>query len=732
MKQSGISSPAGARWMIILCVALSAVMIGGGLLLQRYFQRHAGMEAFRQQSNLVAQMLHDQITATHAGGAVRSLGICNIRLKAVISGMLPVDCPSLLDSFTRLRNRIGADIVYAMNAEGRVVISTRYDGDKSLTGNAYTFRPYFHSALDGNPSVYPALGITTLLRGLYYSAPVYADDQAPGNNSPIIGVIVIKMPLAAVDDLFTHSTDITALVSPHGIIFASSVPSWQLQSIPSLNRVPMPNNPETTNPEYGTGFFRSRSFPVPLHLNGGNAVWKGKQYALRTLPIPLNDPAGEWTLMLLRDTAAWFPVAQSLLNVMILLALCLAVTAASYARRRHRLTEADKVKALLEAAQTYQSIFNCATEALFVHHEESGKILEANDSARKLYEYSDADLAALSLDGAFPYPPSVARPALKAARESRTQIITFQSESKSGRSFWAQATFRAYTLHGTVRILANVHDITEQRTVHSALASSKEMLEREVELRTAQFLQAQKMAAIGKFAERVTHDVTNAMTRIIGYADIIRQKPSVPEVRNPSLDEISRAAQEMCDLSAELLAFSHPVPLKLVPMNLCRVVQGVEKIIRTSAPPGVEIVIHTPRTPLRVNLSANHIEQVLANLALNSFEAMKDGGTLTITLRRGESDDHPLSGDDHQPHPEDMALIEASDTGPGFPMASIPNVFDPFFTTKTDSKRRGMGLTTVYIIISSHHGWVNVLPASGNGGGNVQIWLPLIDHGHNP
>lgn len=716
-------------WIGLLFVTI----LGGGLLLQCCLLRQAGRLEFQRQGARNADLLSSQIVTPPTSGAARSLGVSNVRIKAVINGTLPEDYPSLLSSLTGLKNKLKSDLIFVMNAEGHVVISTPYDGGKSITGSNFAFRSYFRRALAGHTVVYPALGSMTFQRGLYYAAPVYAEHQTPDAEDQVIGVIVIKMPFSMIDELLQKTSDITTLISPLGIVFTSSIAEWLFLSVPEQRHLSTGMEQASEHPEYDSDFFRKRSLPLALqfHLNG--ARWKGVNYAVQTFSIPLDDPAGDWTLLLLRNPSSWFPIGQILLNALALLALCLAIIIALYVQGRNRLARAAKINQESEAAQTYRSIFNSVTDALFVHHAQSGKILEANESAKILYDYTDSDLETLSPEGDFPYPGAIALPALKAALENRTQIITFQALSKAGQAFWAQATFRVYTIHGVDRILANVHDITEGRTAHIALTTSKKELEREVEVRTGQLLQAEKMAAIGKFAERVTHDVTNGMTRIIGYADIARHRPDNPALLDASLKEISTAAHDMCELATELLSFSHPSPLKLSPMNLCRVVEGFEKFIRASAPPAVQIEFKIPKIRLMVNLSPNHIEQVLAHLALNSFESIGNAkGTLTISVRRGERGENVPTVGDVRISSEKLALLEVTDSGAGFAPEHLSHVFDPFFTTKMDSKRRGIGLTTVYIIVNSHDGQINILSGADGGGGNVQIWLPLIDDAHSP
>ena len=557
-------------------------------------------------------------------------------------------------------------------------------------------------------------------------------DGADDRPSPVIGVAVIKMPFSSIDDMLQGTTDVVSLVNPHGIILSSTAGEWILTTLPGLAHASTPL--QAVNPEYFSPPYEPRDTPLAFQPGERFLRWQESLYAVNIVPLALDDPAGAWSVLLLRPCAAWIPVEQALLTGLLLLALCLALASTHHARYRRRLGEIARMQADAEAAQTYRSIFNATTDALFVHQTDNGAVLDANEYARKLYGYADEDLSGLGLDGEFPYPADVARSAFESALKDRAQIITFQARPRNGRAFWAEASFRAYSLNGVIRILAVVHDITEQRNAHAALTASKEVLEKEVRNRTAMLLQSQKMAAIGKFAERVTHDVTNVMTRIIGYIEIIRHAQSEGNPIDRPLREINDAARDMCDFTSDLLAFAHPAPLKLGPMNLARVVGSFQSMISAMAPAGIRVEFRLPEERLVANLSPNHIEQVLTHLALNSFEAMSPPGTLTVIVRRGTPDDAPdlsLMSPSDRPHPRHLAVLEVLDTGPGIPPDILPHIFDPFYTTKTNTRRRGLGLTTVYMIASSHRGWIQADAADG-GGTAIRFWLPLTDDERGP
>ena len=312
--------------VMLLRNALPAVAIlAGGLWMQQHFQHEIGKRNSRQYSREMASLLQEKIITTPASGAVRSLGISNKRLKAVVGGKLPEDNPDLVISLESLRKCIGADLVYAMNRDGRVVCSTVYDDGRRLTGNNYAFRPYFQKAIAGKFTTFPALGATTFQRGLYYAAPIRTNAGCDHSTDDIIGVVVIKMPFDAIDNTLSAATDLISLVSPQGVVLSSSNHDWLFSVIPQLESTATNTATETLTPEYDSAFFLSRTHAFPLSLETDTNPWQGTNYFIQAFPFNLDDPAGDWTLLVLQNTSDWYPPEQTILTTLLLLAFCIAV-----------------------------------------------------------------------------------------------------------------------------------------------------------------------------------------------------------------------------------------------------------------------------------------------------------------------------------------------------------------------------------------------------------------------
>ncbi|MHC4886834.1 MAG: cache domain-containing protein, partial [Planctomycetota bacterium] len=148
-------------------------------------------------------------------------GKMNQTVRDVLSGVTPPDNPSLLALLEAMRSECRVSLVYVIDSQGLVVGSTRYDSGKTLTGENYAFRPYFRRALQGHDVVYPALGITTLRRGLYFASPVYARDMNLDMQTPI-GVLVAKMGVDRIDGILAQQSVPTVLASAEGITFAAN------------------------------------------------------------------------------------------------------------------------------------------------------------------------------------------------------------------------------------------------------------------------------------------------------------------------------------------------------------------------------------------------------------------------------------------------------------------------------------------------------------------------------
>jgi PAS domain S-box-containing protein len=244
-----------------------------------------------------------------------------------------------------------------------------------------------------------------------------------------------------------------------------------------------------------------------------------------------------------------------------------------------------------------------------------------------------------------------------------------------------------------------------------------------------QVRQSQKMVAVGQLANKITHTFTNALTRIMGHAQIIsRRAGDIPDVAR-DLNQIMAAANDVSALAAELLAFSHPQKPRVRKLALDKVVAGVREILEQTVAPHVNLVMDTRKADGRVNVDPSLIEQAIVHMAINSCDAMPDGGRLTIETGPADLSPRELSAlqagmPEADRHEGGFAMLVVSDNGCGMTDEIKARIYEPFFTTKDPKEHSGLGLSTVYRIVGQHKGHIVVHSQSG-AGATFKIYLPL-------
>ncbi len=249
--------------------------------------------------------------------------------------------------------------------------------------------------------------------------------------------------------------------------------------------------------------------------------------------------------------------------------------------------------------------------------------------------------------------------------------------------------------------------------------------EREKESLEQQFLQAQKMEAIGRLAGGVAHDFNNLLTIIKGYSQLSLLSIKDGDPLRESLNEIQRAADKASSLTRQLLAFSRKQVVEMRPLNLNTVIHDLEKMLRRIIGEDIKLVFNLTEGLGMVKADSGQIEQVLMNLVVNARDAMPDGGRLTIeTSNMVLGEDYTRRYIDLKPGP--YVMLSISDTGIGMTQEIKEKIFEPFFTTKGKDKGTGLGLSTVYGIVKQMGG--NILVYSEPGYGSIfKIYLPVVD-----
>ena len=253
--------------------------------------------------------------------------------------------------------------------------------------------------------------------------------------------------------------------------------------------------------------------------------------------------------------------------------------------------------------------------------------------------------------------------------------------------------------------------------------SERVRAERTLKERDDQLRQSQKMEAIGQLAGGIAHDFNNLLAIILGYSDILLagDEPTDPADRK-KLQEIRRAAERAAALTNQILAFSRRQPLRPRVVSLNDVVTGMEPLLRRTLGEDLEFVTHLEPNLGPVEADVNQFEQVLMNLAVNARDAMSPGDRLTIETANVDMDEeghHVDTGSAAGSH----VLLTVVDTGAGMNEETRQRAFEPFFTTKPAGSGTGLGLSTVYGIVTQSKGAIYVDSEPGRGTA-FRIYLP--------
>jgi PAS domain S-box-containing protein len=231
----------------------------------------------------------------------------------------------------------------------------------------------------------------------------------------------------------------------------------------------------------------------------------------------------------------------------------------------------------------------------------------------------------------------------------------------------------------------------------------------------AQFLQAQKMEALGQFSGGIAHDFNNILSAIVGYSQlsklILKKNPEVRE----HLDAVLKAASRATALIRQILAFSRQQPEERQAIDLRPIMAESIGLLRATIPSSIEFDTSIAADVPKVLANAGQIHQILMNLGVNAWHAMKDlPGRLQVKLERCVVD-AAHAATQPQLRPGVYARVSVSDTGRGMDPATLRRIFEPFFTTKLPGEGTGLGLAVVHGIMVSHDGAVTVYSQPGEG-----------------
>lgn len=238
-----------------------------------------------------------------------------------------------------------------------------------------------------------------------------------------------------------------------------------------------------------------------------------------------------------------------------------------------------------------------------------------------------------------------------------------------------------------------------------------------------QALQRQKMEAIGRLGAGVAHDFNNLLGAALATLDNLSSLPPKTPLGDPEvvecLDDVRAAAVRATELTRRLLRFSRRNAMDTIAVDVSRLCREVVQLVRRTVDRSITVEEDIDQR-LLVDGHSGELHQVLMNLCINARDAMPNGGTLTISAQLVPEEalvGLPLQ--QRQPH----VALQVTDTGRGIEPDSLNQVFEPFFTTKAADAGTGLGLATVYGIVTQHEGHVAAHSQPGEGA-TFNIYLP--------
>jgi len=365
------------------------------------------------------------------------------------------------------------------------------------------------------------------------------------------------------------------------------------------------------------------------------------------------------------------------------------------------------IRALRQSEEKYRGIFNATSDALIIH-DPSGRIIDVNERMCVLFGYDRGTALKLSVkdisSNETPYSQSEAMAKVSQALQEGSQVFEWRSKRCNGELFWSEVALRACEIAGQNWVIAAVRDITERKLVENKLRAT------------------QKMEAIGQLAGGVAHDFNNILAAMLMNLNLMQMNQTLDEDSQGILKELVIEANRAATLTRQLLMFSRRSVLEVKALDLNEVVSNLLLMLRRLIGEHIELQFHQRASMALVEADPGMLEQVLMNLCVNARDAMPKGGCIVITTGVVDIDEEHAR---NNPDMRSGQFVCLSVGAEGFEKneATLKRIFEPFFTTKEAGKGTGLGLATVYGIVSQHKGWVEV-ESRVDQGTTFRIYLP--------
>lgn len=456
---------------------------------------------------------------------------------------------------------------------------------------------------------------------------------------------------------------------------------------------------------------------VDINLPGRSGIELLREFTEREPHLPVIMITGEPNVSHLPEivrSGAYDFIAKPVLKDVITRAVTRAAEKKRLGDEKRRLEEevrlyaeelerrvASRTAELAEAHSFLNLVLDSSTEYAIVAIDMERRVTLFNRGAELLFDYPAAEVLGLRPRELFVdverYGQDVLAPALSEADTTGLFQTELSLHRKDGTELPASVAITPIIGGSQLGHLCVIHDLTAERKAEDAL--------RRMQARLAHH---EKIAALGRVAAQVAHEVRNPLTGLLLFSSHLRNKlagkASEDELR--LADRIIETINHLSNTVNQITSFARPLSLEFREADLNEVVGSVLQLLEHQLAAGrVEKCIRLHEGPLRARLDETSLRSALTNLIVNAVQAMPGGGRLTVSTRRGA----------------DSLAVEIEDTGVGMSEEQLRNVFEAFYTTK--SHGLGLGMPYAKKVVEEHGGRVSVESRVGEGT-TVRVYLP--------
>ncbi len=368
---------------------------------------------------------------------------------------------------------------------------------------------------------------------------------------------------------------------------------------------------------------------------------------------------------------------------------------------------------LTTAREDWEEVFDTINEAITIH-DANFNIVRANHAAEEILGLKMDSILQLKCYESYhsSFCPPTSCPSCQSLKNGLPSV-TKMYEPSLKKHLEIKALPRCNQNDEVTSLVHIVRDITIQEQKKIELKKLQKQLAR-----------SQKLEAIGHLAGGVAHDFNNLLTGILGFTGLAIDQTEENDPLYEDLQEVKTLAKRAADLTRQLLTFSQRQPAEPIEIDLNNIVENLAKMLRRMLGKDIELILNLAENAIKIIADPGQIEQIIANLSVNSRQAMPNGGTLTIhtgSLQLTGNESFFAASDIT---PGEYALLEVTDTGCGMEDAVQEQIFEPFFTTKDVGQGSGLGMSMIYGIVQEHNGYIKVFSKPGVGS-TISILTPL-------